>query len=72
MDDLTRKQFLAASGATAGALWAANAMGVPGFGSPDQAMAAGKAFSQPDLLRYHQLLHVYTTTQALSPGLHMP
>ncbi len=44
MDDLTRKQFLAASGATAGALWAANAMGVPGFGSPDQAMAAGKAF----------------------------
>ena len=42
--DLTRKQFLAATGAAAGGLWAANAMGVPGFGGPDQATAAGKGF----------------------------
>src|SRR5512136_2406468 len=42
--DLTRKQFLATSGAAAGGLWAANAAGVPGFSGPAQAAAAGKAF----------------------------
>jgi ribonuclease Z len=41
--DLTRKQFLAASGTTAGALWAGNAMGLPGMAGPDPAAAAGAA-----------------------------
>jgi ribonuclease Z len=41
--DLTRKQFLAASGATAGALWAGNALGVAGMGGPEEAAAAGAA-----------------------------
>jgi len=41
--DLTRKQFLAASGATAGALWAGNAMGLPGMGGPEAAGAAAGA-----------------------------
>ncbi len=44
--DLTRKQFLAASGAVAGGLWAANAVGVPGFGSPSEAAAAAAAAVQ--------------------------
>jgi hypothetical protein len=39
--DLTRKQFLAGTGAVAGGLWAANAMGAPGFGDPSRAAAAG-------------------------------
>jgi len=43
MDDLTRKQFLAASGATAGALWAGNALGFPGLGGPEAAAAAAAA-----------------------------
>ena len=38
--DLTRKQFLAASGATAGALWAGNAVGLAGTGGPEAAAAA--------------------------------
>ena len=38
--DLTRKQFLAASGATAGALWAGNAVGLAGIGGPEAAAAA--------------------------------
>jgi ribonuclease Z len=41
MDDLTRKQFLAASGVAAGGLWAANAMGIAGLGGPEAAAAAG-------------------------------
>ena len=40
--DLTRKQFLAGTGAVAGGLWAANAMGAPGFGGPAAAGAAGR------------------------------
>ncbi len=40
MDGLTRKQFLAASGVAAGALWAGNALGVGGLGGPSEAEAA--------------------------------
>jgi ribonuclease Z len=42
MDNLTRKQFLAASGAAAGGLVAANALGLTGAG-PDSAAAADAA-----------------------------
>ena len=45
--DLTRKQFLAASGAAAGGLWAANAMGVPGFGRPRGQAAAQRPRRRP-------------------------
>jgi hypothetical protein len=41
--DLTRKQFLTASGATAGALLATNAMGLSPLGGPDPALAAAAA-----------------------------
>jgi ribonuclease Z len=40
MDGLTRKEFLAASGVAAGALWAGNALGVTNLGGPDPAAAA--------------------------------
>jgi ribonuclease Z len=40
MDGLTRKEFLAASGVAAGALWAGGALGVAGLGGPDPAQAA--------------------------------
>jgi hypothetical protein len=40
MDGLTRKEFLAASGVAAGALWAGSALGVGGLGGPDPAEAA--------------------------------
>jgi ribonuclease Z len=45
--DLTRKEFLAASGATAGALWAGNALGIPGVGGPEAAAAAGAVSADP-------------------------
>ena len=48
MDDLTRRQFLAASGATAGALWAGNAMGLPGMGGPEAAAAAAAVVASAD------------------------
>jgi len=57
--DLTRKQFLAASGATAGALWAGNAMGLAGMGGPEAAAAAAAAAASgdPDLIeRSRQLM----------------
>ena len=57
--DLTRKQFLAASGVAAGGLWAANAMGMPGFGSPDPAVAAAAAAARsgdPDLIELSRQL----------------
>jgi ribonuclease Z len=40
MKGLTRKEFLAASGVAAGALWAGNALGVAGLAGPDPAAAA--------------------------------
>lgn len=43
MDGFTRKQFLAASGATAGALWAGNAVGLAAMGGPEAAAAAAGA-----------------------------
>jgi ribonuclease Z len=51
--DLTRKQFLAASGATAGALWAGNALGITGAGGPEAAaaVAAAVASGDPDLIQ---------------------
>jgi ribonuclease Z len=76
MDGLTRKEFLAASGVAAGALWAGNALGVAGFGGPDPAEAAAAmqaavaSGSQDQLEKARGLIQSnwYLPVEDLDPG----
>lgn len=71
MDDLTRKQFLAASGLAAGGLWAANALGAPGTAGPEAAAAAGAGAAGPtqtELARQLIQNSWYLPVEELEPG----